>query len=102
MPYGGDPTRPLRWSEIMANGSVRRDLLDRLWYGRDPYLGFTSSMAPDLQGWNSDHTYLTEAIDRHHPGVVVEVGVWKGASVLTMARRMRDTGCDGVVLAVDT
>ena len=86
----------------MVNGSVRRDLLDRLWYGRDPYLGFTSSMARDLQGWNSDHTYLTEAIDRHRPGVVVEVGVWKGASVLTMARRMRETGCDGVVLAVDT
>ena len=87
---------------MAEGGSVRRGLVDRLWHGRDPFVGFTPSMRPDLQGWNSDHVYLSEAIDRHRPGIVVEVGVWKGASVLTMARRMRELGCDGVVIAVDT
>ena len=57
---------------------------------------------PDVQGWNSDHHYLTDAIDRYRPGLVIEIGVWKGASVITMARRMKERGCDGCVLAVDT
>ncbi|HVC60345.1 MAG TPA: class I SAM-dependent methyltransferase [Acetobacteraceae bacterium] len=82
--------------------SVRRDLVARLWHGLDPLVNPTVSLPPDAQGWNSQHAYLAEAIDRHRPGVAVEVGVWKGASVLTMARRMRDIGCDGVVIAVDT
>jgi hypothetical protein len=83
-------------------GEVRRNLVEKLWYGQDPLVGFPASGQPDLQGWNSDHVYLAEAIDRHRPEIVVEVGVWKGASVLTMARRMREIGCNGVVIAVDT
>ena len=81
---------------------VRQELITRLWHGNDPYADFTPMMPADEQGWNSDHPYLPEAIDRYRPGLVVEVGVWKGASVFTMARRMRAVGCDGVVLAVDT
>ncbi len=81
---------------------VRRDLLARLWHGLDPFLDLKTSLSPDTQGWNSEHTYLAEAVDRHRPGIVVEVGVWKGGSVLSMARRMRQIGCDGVVIAVDT
>ena len=87
---------------MAVGGSVRRALIDGLFYGQDPYSGFTPTMAPDLQGWNSDHIYLPEAIDRQRPSIVAEVGVWKGTSVLTMARRMREIGIDGVVIAVDT
>jgi hypothetical protein len=82
-------------------GEIRRRLIDTLWYGVDPLAGYATQMQ-DLQGWNSDHGYLADAIDRHRPDVVVEVGVWKGASVITMARRMREIGCHGVVIAVDT
>jgi len=55
-----------------------------------------------VSGWNSEHPYLDEAIDTQRPGLVVEVGAWKGASVISMARRIRDAGLDGCVLAVDT
>jgi hypothetical protein len=81
---------------------IRQTLIQSLWHGQDPLIGFAPATQPDLQGWNSNHSYLTEAIDHHRPEIVVEVGVWKGASVLTMARRLREIGCDGVVIAVDT
>jgi cephalosporin hydroxylase len=55
-----------------------------------------------MSGWNFEHRYLSEAIVRFRPGIVVEVGVWMGLSVMTMARAMRDCGCDGVIIAVDT
>ena len=34
--------------------------------------------------------------------MVVEVGVWKGGSVVFMAKCLRDLGIDGVIIAVDT
>jgi hypothetical protein len=82
--------------------TIRQHLIARLWAGKDPFDGFTATMAPDLQGWNSSHPYLIEAIDRFRPALVVEIGVWKGGSVLTLAERLRQMGCPGVVLAVDT
>ena len=36
------------------------------------------------------------------PKIVVEMGVWKGASTLVMAKTMQDLDLDGVVIAVDT
>ena len=80
---------------------VRDEILHKIWRDVDPYAN-TPKLPPDIQGWNSTHRYLTDAIDHRRPDIVIEVGVWKGASVLTMARRMRDIGCDGVVIAVDT
>jgi Methyltransferase domain len=83
--------------------TVRQFIIDRLWRGHDPFAAFPSSLyVHDPGGWNSDHGYLIEAIDRLRPQMVVEVGVWKGGSVLTMARRMREHGHNGIVLAVDT
>ena len=58
--------------------------------------------ASDLQGWHSDHPYLTRAIDEARPAIVVEVGVWKGASVVTMAKEIKRLGLDAVVIAIDT
>ena len=36
------------------------------------------------------------------PKLIVEIGVWNGASVRTMAECLRDQAIDGAVLAVDT
>jgi predicted O-methyltransferase YrrM len=33
---------------------------------------------------------------------VVEIGVWKGGSVITMAKALSELGLDGVVIAIDT
>jgi Methyltransferase domain len=86
---------------MVQPGEVKRAVTETLWQGQDPLAGYPVQQH-DLQGWNSDHAYLAQAIDRHRPDIVVEVGVWKGASVVTMARRMREIGCNGVVIAVDT
>lgn len=76
---------------------VRDDLLAKLWNGHDPLIA-APSLPPDCQGWNHDHRYLREL----QPGVIVEVGSWKGASAVTMARTIHITATDACVLAVDT
>jgi hypothetical protein len=66
--------------------STRQTILDQLFFGRDPLKDFPKERFPtDLQGWHSQHPYLARAMREAHPKVVVEVGVWKGASVVTMA-----------------
>lgn len=82
---------------------VRDDLIKHIWRGRDPFLGFPKGLYEfDLQGWGSNHEYLTEAVDEVRPKIVVEVGVWKGGSAVALASRLRDLQLDAVVIAVDT
>jgi hypothetical protein len=82
--------------------AVRQDILARLWRGHDPFADFPRNIKTDPQGWNSDHRYLTQAIDLARPSIVVEIGVWKGGSVMTMARRAKELGLDCVIIAIDT
>ncbi len=83
--------------------SAREQVIDLLWDRCDPFKAMKAMpKSVDHQGWNSDHRYLARAIDDVRPRVVIEVGVWKGGSVLTMAARMREKGVDGVVIAIDT
>lgn len=83
--------------------SVRQNLLKTLFFGREPFADFPWADTPrDLQGWHSDHPYLTKAVTTVRPRIAVEVGVWKGASVVTMAKQMKTLGLDAVVIAIDT
>ena len=83
--------------------SVRQTILDRLFFGRDPLKDFPhTDFATDLQGWHSQHPYLVRAMREAHPKIVVEVGVWKGASVVTMAKELQRLQQDAVVIAIDT
>ena len=83
--------------------STRQNILDRLFFGRDPLKDFPAGRFPtDLQGWHSRHEYLTRAIAQTRPAIVVEVGVWKGASVVTMAKEIQRLKLDAVVIAIDT
>ena len=82
---------------------TRHEILAALWHGRDPFADPPSALrALDLQGWRSDHPFLAEAMADWRPRVVVEVGAWKGASTLHMARALADGGIVGTVIAVDT
>jgi hypothetical protein len=51
-------------------------------------------LAPDVEGWGSQHPIFDEAIRRYRPRVVIEVGTWKGSSMLRMhaASVQHDTG----------
>ena len=82
---------------------ARREVLQKLWFGRDPFderSAFNGRV--DFQGWASDHIYLSRAVQECSPRIVVEVGVWKGGSVLTMAEEARRLGLDTCIIAVDT
>lgn len=53
----------------------------------------------DLQGWNSDHPIFTELINKTDPGLIVEVGTWKGRSCKRFADETEgETG----VFCIDT
>jgi cephalosporin hydroxylase len=82
---------------------VRDEIIRRLWRGNDPFQpNITGHGMLDMQGWGSQHPYLTNSIESLLPSVIVEVGVWKGGSAIHMASRLRDLAIDGVVIAVDT
>jgi hypothetical protein len=90
-------------SKSEAPMSVRDDILARLYGGADPFTDFPEHLfAFDTQGWQSQHPYLSRAIDAGEPKVIVEIGVWKGGSTLFMAEHLRTRGFDAVVIAVDT
>lgn len=83
--------------------TARAKMIEAFWFGRDPFLGFPLAEHPtDVQGWNSDHPYLGRAIREARPRIVVEIGVWKGASVMTMAAEAKRLGLDCAVIALDT
>lgn len=82
---------------------VREELLARIWRGHDPFLNYPGRLyRQDRQGWGSSHPYLAEAVETLRPSVAVEVGVWKGSSVISLAAAMKALDLDGVVIAVDT
>ena len=87
----------------VAGASAKHDVVQKLWRGYDPMQTVVLEDRPlDAQGWNSDHVYLGRAISETRARLVVEIGVWKGGSVMTMGRALQTFGLDGVVIAVDT
>jgi hypothetical protein len=82
---------------------VRQEILAKLYSGVDPFHNFPSGLfQTDTQGWNSQHPYLSQAIEMARPRIIVEIGVWKGGSTLFMAEHLRRLALDAVVVAVDT
>jgi hypothetical protein len=82
---------------------MRTALVAALWHGHDPHSGFPEHLYEiDLQGWGEDHPFLAASVLELRPQVIVEIGVWKGASVATMATKLKELDVDGAVIAVDT
>ena len=72
-------------------------------HGNDVYEGFDPNpYADDVQGWNSEHPLLQEVIRVKKPSLVIEVGVWKGASAIFMAEQLRTAKLSSTVIGVDT
>jgi hypothetical protein len=89
--------------EIQAKFTVFNSLLQSIWRGRNPYDGFPVALYEnDIQGWGSKHPYLTESVEIIRPRVIVEIGVWKGGSTLTLASALRRLEIDGCVISIDT
>ncbi len=79
------------------------ELINRMYGGVNPYSGFPRGLfVEDVQGWRSEHPYLDDVLSSVKPTFVVEVGVWKGASSVYIARKMREINPDSVLISVDT
>lgn len=78
--------------EIFANIGIDRD------YSTMDFSG----LALDLQGWNSAHPIFKHMLQQVKPATVIEVGSWKGASVIHMAKLARSLGLRSQFICVDT
>lgn len=59
----------------------------------NPYKDFPLKDWPvDITGWHSDDPIFERLITEVRPQIVLEVGSWKGASALNMARLLRQNG----------
>lgn len=68
-----------------------------------PYEGFDfNAYNFDAHGWGGNSSAFRELIDKSHPQLIVEVGTWKGASALEMAKATRELGLDCNILCIDT
>lgn len=65
--------------------------------------GFDPTPYPtDVQGWGSDSPVFAELIASVRPKLIVEVGTWKGASALHMARCCDELGLETRIICIDT
>jgi len=83
--------------------NVLCDLSARL-HAVDPYAAFEGEgLQLDLQGWNSERPVFRELIEALRPGLILEIGAWKGASAIHMARILHELGLGGSrILSIDT
>jgi predicted O-methyltransferase YrrM len=70
--------------------------------GGDAFEGYAPELPADFQGWNSDHPALRAAVVEVRPRIILDVGVWKGASTIFLARAAQEAGLDAVVVGIDT
>ena len=78
--------------------------LARAIHATDPYQGFGYAEIPfDGQGWGSDSPAFGTLVERVKPGLIIEVGTWKGASAMAMAAHLGRLGlASSKILCVDT
>ncbi|MCC7060900.1 MAG: class I SAM-dependent methyltransferase [Burkholderiaceae bacterium] len=77
-------------------------LFDAL-FGGSPYDGVVPiQIRPDLQGWNGTHPALSRLVRDLKPAIILDVGVWKGQSTITLAVAQKEVCEDGMVVAIDT
>ena len=86
---------------VEQQGSAHHEVMRRI-HGTDIYAGFVPMFPEDRQGWNSQHSVFDEIIRAIRPTVVIDVGVWKGASTIYLADLLKSNGIAGAVIAVDT
>jgi predicted O-methyltransferase YrrM len=79
------------------------DPLTALLHEVSPYDGFDAEAWPDdVQGWGSESPVFLEVMAAVKPKLIVEVGSWKGASAIHMARLAESLRLDCRILCVDT
>ena len=94
--FGWFWVEPLETSAVSAakpGDGLAAQLMHKL-HGGAPYEELTELRPLDIQGWNSEDPSFEQLISDVRPHSILEVGTWKGASALHMARV-----CDGLALS---
>ncbi len=69
----------------------------------DPYQGLLAQPEHfDAHGWNGQNPVLVDVVNKLRPRLVIEVGSWKGASAITLAKAGQKLGSDFELVCVDT
>jgi hypothetical protein len=72
-------------------------------HGRDVYADFDYQRYElDQAGWGSSSAAFAEIIRDIRPGLIIEVGSWKGASAIEMAEVVEGEKLDTKILCIDT
>lgn len=86
----------------------KKELVDKLYYGKDPFQGFAEKYdvdkekdLHDLFAWNSQHEYLHDSLDKTKGSWILELGVWKGGSAIHLAKKLKEKG-EGVIVCLDS
>lgn len=81
---------------------LQQSLMQKL-YGHDVWKDFQPMETTDAaEGWNGNHPSLSRLAGSPGSKVVIDVGVWKGQSTITLAQAIKAAGIDGCVIGVDT
>lgn len=77
------------------------ELIEALHAGINPYAGVVADK-PDVTGWDSEHPWFIETIAHLAPRTIIEVGSYKGASAIHMARALEAPKADAAIICIDT
>lgn len=95
-------TQPEREDVVVSKKSLFSRLADDL-FGESPYAGYACKTDKlDVQNWNSTHPALSRLVREIKPKIIVDLGVWKGLSTITLAKAQSEVAAEGIVIAVDT
>lgn len=95
------PAAPRRAARLTGTGPV--DPVTALFHDVSPYEGFDPSPWPaDMQGWGSEDPVFLDLLSTVKPKLIVEVGSWKGASAIHMARLAKALRLDTRIICIDT
>jgi SAM-dependent methyltransferase len=68
----------------------------------DDVFDLAELMPLDLEGWGSHHPIFEETIGAVKPTLIFEVGTWKGASAIHMAKLLQKFAIEGEIVCIDT
>ncbi len=79
-----------------------KELRKVIYKDHDPYENLKNLEPSDLQGWDSTAEAFKKCIDELNPKLIIEVGTWKGASAVHMAKLLLEKTDDFEIVCIDT
>jgi len=76
--------------------------LKSFYFEHDVYGQFQPLKDASLSGWSPGKSFYERLVHEVHPKLIVEVGVWRGLSLVHLAESLKEIMSGGAVIAVDT